>query len=167
MGWSRQDKPVDRILKGVDRELARVRRQRKLIERQDDTVDEKGSRDSGGTPEFVRSMLQRPKRVVEPTYRVSDGIVVDVAPNLAREWEPHERELPKSRQAAADAPLSPRLDEESGGTSKLVRYLSAGSLRRYSGSEKGGISQGGSRWMIWTWVGLGAVVVVGIYLASR
>ncbi|MCS7048517.1 MAG: hypothetical protein NZ483_04390 [Verrucomicrobiae bacterium] len=168
MGWRRSEKPVDRLLRDVDRELTQVRRRVRVAERTQPMSEPVGGHGKrSDMREFVGEMLATPKQVIAPTYRVHVPPVVDVAPNLARDWEATEQPVGAVSTAAVAGAAGQSGERVDAKTDKLVRYLSVGSLRRYPNEPPTEGARKALQRTVWLWVGLGGVVVGVLYLWLR
>lgn len=168
MRWHRSEKPVDRLLRALDRELAQVRRQARLAERKHPSPSsvEPHAR-SGRVDEFVGEMLTAPKSVGEPTYRVHVPPLIDVAPNLARDWEAIDAESASTKRLTGAEGRRTAVERMEGPPDKLVKYLSVGSLRQYPNDVPSRENHKTVNWVMWSWVGLGIIGAVALFWLIR
>lgn len=164
MRWHREEKPIDRFLRGLDRELAQIRWQARLLKSKQALSP---NTRLNSLEKFVGKTLPYSLPIMEPSYRFRVPPLVDVASNLAQDWEATDALGGPTKQTTRTGAHPKGVHHVELRLDKLIRYLSAGSLREFldelPNQNEGKIVL----WVTWASVGLGIVAAVALILLVR
>lgn len=178
-GWHKREQPVDRAMRELERQLSQVRREIRQLANQPVTpsASANGAGDPtspGSTAEgmttFVRQMLVPARKQTTVTYRsrkdlfdVADSAVTQLEiENLAVSPQPAEPDLfgaAAQKTAGAATPAITRSGRLATQGSKLMDYLSAGSIRSYKPLRRVQREER-NRFFAWLGVALAAVWLI-------
>jgi hypothetical protein len=158
------DKPVERALRDVERELATIRRQLRVAENPRPTAAPESSLTSsrGG---FIRDMLTPSKSNAHPTYHAKKRDVFDVAADPLKDLEAEPIAFAQTTEPDlfAAAPMHQRASTvtlDSSAQDKLFTYFSAGGLKTFRQARPLKSVQRRERKNFFKWIGLAIIVLL-------